>query len=118
MAAPDDKAMQALCRSLVLSQAWRSKVLPYVLERVAVLDRSIANVQLPTELRLDAIGRKEELLGMVKMLYKQAEELHPFEAMRGALYTALVPPPAPTPSPTPEEAEPRRPRRMPGGSVA
>ena len=83
--------LQTVCLHLVHSQGWREGCLLHLLERLTVLDHLAAQVQLDSAIRLDAIGRKQELLDLVAWVYSRAQEPNPLQVHRAALYTALVP---------------------------
>jgi len=91
MAEQDRIHQQHLAATMVQSQGWRELVMLHVLTRAAQLDHLAAQPQLEATIRLEAIARKEELLGVVKLLYKLADVPNPFEVAREGLYTALLP---------------------------
>lgn len=91
MAEHDTTHQRALATTLVQSAAWRELVMAHVLTRVAQLDHMAVQPQLDATMRLEAIARKDELLGIAKQVYKLAELPNPFEVAREGLYTMLLP---------------------------
>ena len=100
-----------------------------LLERVFAVckeaETTISNPQWSADVRHDAIGRKNALLGLVDSLYREADLSSPFEQHYARLLTALrlAPPPLPL---APDEAVatpagpavPERLQRRRAGSVA
>ena len=93
----DTTHQRHLATTVVQSQGWRELVMMQVLTRAAQLDHLAVQPQLEAHMRLEAIARKDELLGLAKHLYKLAALPNPFEVAREGLYTALLPPPSETP---------------------
>ena len=87
----DTAHQRHLATTLVQGQGWRELVMAHVLTRVAQLDHLAVQPQLEATMRLEAIARKDELLGIAKQVYKLADLPNPFEVAREGLYTALVP---------------------------
>ena len=85
---PAQYRKEALRLLLEHTEGWR-----LVLEKVFALckeaEATISNPQWPTEVRHDAIGRKNGLLFLIDGLYKEAGILSPFEQHYARLLTAL-----------------------------
>lgn len=118
----DRQYKQQIATVLTEAQGWKEVVLAHILHRTGVLDATAARTDLTPEQRLDAIGRRQELLDFVKMVYRTAELPNPYEEARLGLYTMTLPPQQPK-APAEVQAETamqdllrRRPRRS--GSVA
>lgn len=116
--------LQTVCLHLVHSQGWREGCVMHLLERLTALDHLAAQVQLDAGIRLDAIGRKQELLDLVAWVYSHAQVENPLQVHRAALYTALVPPRTPAEEDRQaqqdgqQQAERGQRRQQTGGSVA
>ena len=94
--AADAHHLQTVCRTLVHSQGWREGCMPHVLARLVALDHLAAQVHLDPSVRLDAVGRRQELLDLLTWVYSRADEPNPLQVHLGALYATLVPPRTPT----------------------
>ena len=85
---PAQYRKEALRLLLEHTEGWR-----LVLEKVFALckeaEATVSNPQWPTEVRHDAIGRKNGLLALIDGLYKEAGILSPFDQHYARLLTAL-----------------------------